>query len=235
MARPRSDIQHRVLRAARDRFLAEGVDGASLRTIAQDAGTNVGMVFYYFPTKDHLFLAVVEEVYAKLLDDLGAALGKQVPLPERLEAVFARLGRASDDELAVIRLVVREALLSHERFGRVFARAQTGHVGMLLATLAHGVQEGVIDASVPPALLLLSTAAMGALPQLVRRAAGDRAPFATLPEPDALAKASVKLLMRAIGAPHTGARSEPDAVHAPKAPPAPRAPRRAPKRRAKRV
>src|SRR4029077_6434218 len=57
MARPRSDIQPRIVRAARERFLAEGVDGASLRTIASDAGTNVGMVFYYFPTKDDLFLA----------------------------------------------------------------------------------------------------------------------------------------------------------------------------------
>jgi AcrR family transcriptional regulator len=229
MARPRSDIQHRVLRAARDRFLAEGVDGASLRTIAQDAGTNVGMVFYYFPTKDDLFLAVVEEVYAKLLDDLGAALGREAPLPERLQAVFARLGRASDDELAVIRLVVREALLSHERFGRVFARAQTGHVGMLIAALAQGVQQGALDARIPPALLLLSTAAMGALPQLVRRAAGDRAPFSTLPEPEVLAKASVELLMRAIGGP---ARPERDAAHVPEAP---RAPRRPPRRRAKRV
>jgi AcrR family transcriptional regulator len=198
MARPRSDIQHRVVRAARDRFLAEGVDGASLRTIAQDAGTNVGMVFYYFPTKDDLFLAVVEEVYGKLLEDLGAALGKDAPLPRRLEAVFARLGRASDDELAVIRLVAREALLSHERFGRVFARAQRGHVAMVLAALAEGVQSGAVDDGIAPPLLLLATLAMGALPQLVRRAAGDRLPFSMLAEPEPLAKASVELLMRAI-------------------------------------
>jgi AcrR family transcriptional regulator len=200
MARPRSDIQHRLVRAARARFLAEGVDGASLRTIAKEAGTNVGMVFYYFPTKDDLFLAVVEEVYAKLLADLAAALAPDAPLRERLKRVFIRLGAASDDELEVVRLVVREVLLSHERFGRVFARMQRGHVALVLAALADGIRSGVVDGDVPPPLLLLATLAMGALPQLVRRAAGDRVPFSMLPPPEALADASVELLFRAIGA-----------------------------------
>ena len=63
--------------AARERFLTEGVDGASLREIARDAGTSIGMVYYYFPTKDELFLAVVEEVYAKLLADLASALAPE--------------------------------------------------------------------------------------------------------------------------------------------------------------
>ena len=37
MARPRSDIQPRIVEAARYRFLRAGVDGASLREIAKDA------------------------------------------------------------------------------------------------------------------------------------------------------------------------------------------------------
>ena len=64
MARPRSDIQKRIVLAARTRFLADGVDGASLRHIARAARTSIGMVYYYFPTKDDLFLAVVEELLA---------------------------------------------------------------------------------------------------------------------------------------------------------------------------
>jgi AcrR family transcriptional regulator len=201
MARPRTDIQPRVVRAARARFLAEGVDGASLRTIAADAGTNIGMVFYYFPTKDDLFLAVVEEVYSRLLDDLAKALAGGDALRERLQRVFTRLGMASDEELAVVRLVVREVLLSSERFARVFARMQRGHVALFLATLAEGVQSGVLDGTVSPPLLLLATFALGGMPQLIRRAAGDRLPFSMLPEPAKLAEESVELLLRAVGAP----------------------------------
>jgi AcrR family transcriptional regulator len=205
MPRPRSDIQPRIVHAARARFLESGVDGASLRAIASDAGTNVGMVFYYFPTKDDLFLAVIEEVYGKLLDDIAAALAGDAPVRERLERVFARIGRASDDELTVVRLVVREVLLSHERFGRVFARMQRGHVAMLLSTLAEGIGRGEIDASIPPPLLLLSCLGLGALPQMVRRAAGDRAPFAILPTSEKLAHESAELLFRAIGKKKNGA------------------------------
>ena len=200
MARPRTDIQPRIVRAARARFLAEGVDGASLRTIAADAGTSIGMVFYYFPTKDDLFLAVVEEVYSKLLDDLAKGLAGDAPLRARLERVFVRLGTASDEELAVVRLVVREVLLSSERFARVFARMQRGHLALFVMTLAEGVQSGVLDADVPPPLLLIATFALGAMPQLIRRAAGDRPPFSALPGPERLAEASVELLVRAIGA-----------------------------------
>jgi TetR/AcrR family transcriptional regulator, transcriptional repressor for nem operon len=59
MARPASDIGPRIVHAARARFLQEGVDGAALRQIARDAGTNIGMVYYYFKTKDDLLAAVL--------------------------------------------------------------------------------------------------------------------------------------------------------------------------------
>jgi AcrR family transcriptional regulator len=200
MARPRTDIQSRVVRAARARFLAEGVDGASLRTIASDAETNIGMVFYYFPTKDDLFFAVVEEVYAKLLADLGRALSGDAPVRVRLQRAFVRLGKMADDELQVVRLVAREALLSSVRFKRILARVQRGHVGMILETLAHGVDSGEIDPSIPLSLLLVCTVGIGALPQFVRRAAGSQPPFSMLPPPQGLAEASAELLFRAIGA-----------------------------------
>ena len=202
MARPRTDIQPRLLKAARARFLAEGVDGASLRTIAADAGTNVGMIFYYFPTKDDLFLAVVEQVYAGRLEDLSRALAPDVRVRERLERAFTRLGSASDNEIEVVRLVAREALVSSERFGKVLARAQRGHVAMLLATLQEGVELGEIDGTLPLPLVLAAAFGMGGLPQLIRRAASGRGtPLSMLPPPPELAKASVELLFKAIGTP----------------------------------
>ena len=51
MARPRTDIRARIVRAARARFLAAGVDGASLREIAQLAKTQqqaMQMSFFFF-------------------------------------------------------------------------------------------------------------------------------------------------------------------------------------------
>src|SRR5437868_8645727 len=105
MARPKSDIEPRILAAARARFLSDGVDGASLRGIASDAGTSIGMVYYYFPTKDELFFAVVDELYGKLLKDIEAAIAPDVPVRERVERLYARVARVSEEELLVMRLV----------------------------------------------------------------------------------------------------------------------------------
>jgi AcrR family transcriptional regulator len=210
MARPRGDIEPRILHAARGRFLAEGVDGASLRTIARDAKTSVGMVFYYFPTKDALFLAVVEEVYGKLVEDLSAALEGEGGARQRLHDAFARLGRATDDEVEVIHLILREALLvpTSPRFSQLMARFRQGHLAVVLRTLARGVEEGEVDAAVPLPQLMMTTFAMGALPQILRRIAGHELPFSMLPPPDELATNAVDLLFRGIAAPKRPARAK---------------------------
>ena len=204
MARPRSDIQPRLLHAARRRFLAEGVDGASLRDIARDAKTNVGMVVYYFPTKDELFLAVVEQAYGLLLADLTRALSEPTTVRERLGAAFARIGSASDAEMEMIRLIAREALLvpASPRFAKLIARFREGHLAVLLATLAEGVSRGELDSSVPLPLLMVTTLAMGGAPQIVRRIAIGESPFSFLPSPEVLAERSLGLLFGGIAEPH---------------------------------
>jgi AcrR family transcriptional regulator len=200
MARPRTDIAPRILTAARARFLAEGVDGASLRDIAKDAKTSIGMIFYYFPTKDDLFQAVIEEVYAGLVRDLEATLGRGGTARARLERASARVGNASREELDVVRLIVHEALLGSARFERTFARFQTGHIALIVAVLGEGARDGEIDPSLPLPLLLVATLGMLALPQVVRRVAGSRPIFAMLPEAEPLAQLLSGLLFTGIGA-----------------------------------
>src|SRR6185369_13481687 len=114
MARPKSDIEPRIVAAARARFLSDVVDGASLRGIASDAGTSIGMVYYYFPTKDELFFAVVEELYRRLLADIELAIAPDVGVRERVERLYLRVAAITDEELMVLRLVAREALTSNE-------------------------------------------------------------------------------------------------------------------------
>jgi AcrR family transcriptional regulator len=201
MARPRSDIQPRIVEAARRRFLADGVDGASLREIAREAGTNIGMVVYYFPSKDDLFLAVVEDVYAAILRDLGEALGAAEGARERLRRALVRLGTASEREVEVIRLVAREVLLSSTRFERIASRFERGHIRLLVSAIADGVREGDFAADVPAPLLLLSIIGLCGLPQFIRRATTHLPVFASLPGAEGLADASLDLLFRAIGGP----------------------------------
>jgi AcrR family transcriptional regulator len=199
MARPKSDIEPRILAAARARFLSDGVDGASLRGIASDAGTSIGMVYYYFPTKDELFFAVVEELYGKLLKDIEAAIAPDVPVRERVERLYARVARVSEEELLVMRLVLREALTSNTRFARLRERFEAGHVPLIARLIADGYGSGAFDRSLHPMVAMLSLAGLAAVPQLIRRALDGRLPFPDAPAGEQLSKLLVGVLFSGTG------------------------------------
>jgi AcrR family transcriptional regulator len=191
MARPRSDIEPRILEAARTRFLREGVDGASLRAIATDAGTSIGMVYYYFKTKDELFLAVVEETYVALLDELTRALDPALPPRERFHAIYRRIHQITPREAEVVRLVIREVLVSSKRLASILARFQRGHFPLVLRAITDGIRDGSVRDDLSPMVLLPVVAAVGAIPQF---AVARLAPGAQPNLPDVL----IDLLYRGI-------------------------------------
>jgi AcrR family transcriptional regulator len=214
MARPRSDIRLRVVHAARAEFLARGVDASTLRAIGRRARTSIGMIYYYFPTKEDLFLAVIEEVYARFLEDLVAAVAAHEDARGRLRALIGRVATVDRDEREVVFLVVREVLTHPARRARIVERFLRGHVAVILGVIADGQRRGELDAAVPPGLALAVTGAVGAFPQLVAHAAG---PAIGLQPGPALADLLIDILFRALGP-----RSEPDAgSSAPVAAPAP--------------
>jgi AcrR family transcriptional regulator len=201
MARPRTDIRPRILHAARERFRESGVDGASLRAIARDAKTSIGMIYYYFPNKDDLFFAVVEESYEKILTDLERVLSSEGGVEERLRRLFERIADATDEEVETVHLVGREALLSSARRDRLVQRFTRGHVALILRTVMQGVSEGAFDSKRHPAVLLLATFSLAFPPQILRRVIGDRLPVPGVPSAKALARELVDVLFRGAGAP----------------------------------
>ena len=199
MARPRSDIAPRIVAAATERFLHDGVDGASLRQIAQAAGTNLGMVYYYFPTKDDLFLAAVERHYGPLSQALVAAVSGERPFDDRVRALFDRFGAMSDEEFVVMRLVLREAMVSSTRLNRLLERMMHGHAPALLYLVADGVAAGRIGADVHPAAALVTMAALALAPQvMLRRLAASQAGVSLL-APAELAGHLATVALRGIG------------------------------------
>ena len=169
MGRNRSDIGPRIVDAARARFLREGVDGASLRAIAQDAGTSIGMIYYYFKTKDDLFFAVVEETYVRMLDDVTRACDPALPPIERIRNVFRLVAALDEREAEVLRLVIREVLVSSERLTRLIARFQRGHLPIVVTTIMDGIRDGSIRSDLPPVVLAACAASIGAFPQFALR------------------------------------------------------------------
>jgi TetR/AcrR family transcriptional regulator len=76
---PGRDTRDRILDGALAVFAERGFDGATTRDIAARAGTNLGLIQYYFAGKERLWREAVDRVF----DALGATLALAVP--ERLE------------------------------------------------------------------------------------------------------------------------------------------------------
>ena len=55
--------QATILAAARDEFAEHGLGGARMDRIAERAGLNKRLIYYYFDDKEQLFRAVLEQAW----------------------------------------------------------------------------------------------------------------------------------------------------------------------------
>lgn len=75
-SRAAADVNNRsrLLLAATDSFAEYGYEGASLRTIADNAGVSFQLITYYFGTKEELWVATVDYLFERYLET-GKGLG----------------------------------------------------------------------------------------------------------------------------------------------------------------
>src|SRR6476661_3711345 len=65
-ARDPVQTQRRILRAARNEFMHHGYSGARIERISRAARSSDRMIYYYFASKEALYLQVLEGVYSDL-------------------------------------------------------------------------------------------------------------------------------------------------------------------------
>jgi AcrR family transcriptional regulator len=113
---PRQDTRHnrrrQLLDAAAELFCRHGFP-ASIRDIARAVGMLPGSVYYHFPSKDALLLAVYEEGVHRVADHVDAAVAAESDPWTRLEAACrAHLEMVLDRSAyaqVVIRILPRDA------------------------------------------------------------------------------------------------------------------------------
>src|SRR5271170_904783 len=74
----------RILRAAIREFSAHGLFGARMEAIAESAGANKALLYYYFKSKKGLYEAALEEVSGTVVENALAALDARYSAGERL-------------------------------------------------------------------------------------------------------------------------------------------------------
>lgn len=84
---PRERAEHTrktILEAAIREFSAHGLSGARTEAIAESAGANKALLYYYFKSKRDLYVAAIEEVSGKVVENALAALDPAFSAGERL-------------------------------------------------------------------------------------------------------------------------------------------------------
>ena len=79
-----AETRQRILDAAAREFAANGLAGARTEAIAAAAGVNKALLYYYFDSKDTLYLAALEMIAARVRDTTMAMLLKDASPGERI-------------------------------------------------------------------------------------------------------------------------------------------------------
>lgn len=83
-----------IVAAALKIFAEKGFAGARMEAIAAEAGLSKGAVYLYFPTKEDVFRAVVEQAVAPNIEAIGKmVLATEMPFPDRVRMLLPRLGQ----------------------------------------------------------------------------------------------------------------------------------------------
>jgi TetR/AcrR family transcriptional repressor of mexJK operon len=100
-----------ILDIAAEVFVAEGFSAASTNEIARRANSSKTTFYSRFPTKEHLFIAVIERRMTGMFDLISSALPQEPPLAETLREFGGRLLRnaLSKEQVALVRVISMES------------------------------------------------------------------------------------------------------------------------------
>lgn len=135
-----------------------GLERATFREVAAEAGVSVNLIQYYFGTKDDLLVAALEQLGQRAVGRIEArtgALGGSPTERELIGAIFDEF--FPDDEVSrttmMLFVVFEAAALSHTGLARAEARRMTASLYDTVADLLRRArQAGRAPASIEPGL-----------------------------------------------------------------------------------
>ena len=144
---PRRDstaTKRRILDAAEQVVLRDGVGHLTLDAAAHEAGLSKGGVLYHFPTRDSLVAAMVTRIIEQFEEDIASYLPEAGTPEASAPGAFAR---------AYVRSTLEPAAPGEERLGAALLAAAAAEPDLLvpLQEAADGWQARLVDDGLDPA------------------------------------------------------------------------------------
>jgi TetR/AcrR family transcriptional regulator len=144
----KGDSRSRIMEAAREAFSTMGFEGASLRSVAKEAGVQHQLATYYFKTKEELWIAVMDELavgfFARLGDRIRGLEG--VDAATKLRLVVREFVKYSAENPQLHRLMTMEGRRESERLVWLIRR----HVSQFFAISTKLIREAQALGAVRP-------------------------------------------------------------------------------------
>ena len=137
--------KRRILEAAEQVVLRDGVGHLTLDAAAHEAGLSKGGVLYHFPTRDSLVAAMVTRIIDQFEEDIASHLPEAGTPDAERPGAYAR---------AYLRATVEPAAPGEERLGAALLAAAAAEPALMvpLQEAAEGWQARMVDDGLDPAL-----------------------------------------------------------------------------------
>ena len=154
--------QQSILRAAMDEFADSGLGGARMDSIAERAGVNKRLLYYYFGSKEALFLAALETTYADIREAERALKLESLDPPEAVRRLVAFTWQHYLKHPEFLTLLNSENLhrARHLKRSKRIREMNSPLVQLLGDVLERGRRDGVFRGGVDPVHLYISIAGL---------------------------------------------------------------------------
>ncbi|MDD3926248.1 MAG: TetR/AcrR family transcriptional regulator [bacterium] len=136
------EVKQDVFDAAVEVFARYGYGAAPVQKIADAAGVNKAMLYYYFGSKEELYNLIIDKGISALEGAVAAAESENAPLEERLRSFLTAYLSVVAAQPGLARIIYREVVGVGERARQTVADHFTGSIRRLADVLEQAQREG---------------------------------------------------------------------------------------------
>jgi len=156
-------VRRNIVEVATREFAQKGYGGARVDAIASRTRTSKRMIYYYFGSKEQLYLAVLEAAYSAIRRQESTLDLEHQPPEQALATLVASTFDYYHAHPEFVRLVMNENIMDgvHMKRSKAIGRLNLTVIDALKRLLARGEKVGVFRRGIDPIELHMTISALG--------------------------------------------------------------------------